>query len=68
MKLQDVKVWPAGKVLDAIQLVITGAFPQGFHQLARRLNVAEYFEKPLDVEAFIKRLTETIQKRRRIAS
>lgn len=49
-------------------VVITGAFPQGFHQLARRLNVAEYFEKPLDVEPFIKRLSEIIQERRRIAS
>lgn len=49
-------------------IVITGAFPQGFHQLARRLNVAEYFEKPLDVEPFIKRLNEIIQERRRIAS
>jgi CheY-like chemotaxis protein len=49
-------------------IVITGAFPQGFHQLARRLNVAEYFEKPLDVEPFIKRLGQIIQERRRIAS
>jgi CheY-like chemotaxis protein len=49
-------------------IVITGAFPQGFHQLARRLNVAEYFEKPLDVEPFITRLGQIIQERRRIAS
>ncbi len=49
-------------------VVITGAFPQGFHQLARKLNVAEYFEKPLDVEPFIKRLGELIQERRKVAS
>lgn len=49
-------------------VVITGAFPQGFHQLARRLNVAEYFEKPLDVEPFIQRLGQIIQERRRSAS
>jgi CheY-like chemotaxis protein len=49
-------------------IVITGAFPQGFHQLARRLNVVEYFEKPLDVEPFITRLGQIIQERRRIAS
>lgn len=48
-------------------IVITGAFPQGFHQLARRLNVAEYFEKPLDVGPFITRLGQIIQERRRIA-
>ncbi|HYX35900.1 MAG: response regulator [Pseudobdellovibrionaceae bacterium] len=49
-------------------MVITGAFPQGFHQLARKLNVAEYFEKPLDVAAFINRLRALIQERRRSAS
>lgn len=49
-------------------VVITGAFPQGFHQLARKLNVAEYFEKPLDVEPFIIRLRALIQERRRVAS
>jgi DNA-binding response OmpR family regulator len=48
-------------------IVITGAFPQGFHQLARRLNVAEYFEKPLDVGPFITRLGQIIQERRRTA-
>ncbi|WP_176736644.1 response regulator [Oligoflexus tunisiensis] len=49
-------------------IVITGAFPEGFHQLARKLNVAEYFEKPLNVEPFIERLHAIIQERRRIAS
>jgi DNA-binding response OmpR family regulator len=49
-------------------VVITGAFPQGFHQLARKLNVAEYFEKPLDIEPFMKRLGELIQERRKVAN
>jgi DNA-binding response OmpR family regulator len=49
-------------------VVITGAFPKGFHQLARKLNVAEYFEKPFDIEVFINRLRELIQERRRSAS
>jgi DNA-binding response OmpR family regulator len=49
-------------------IVITGAFPEGFHQLARKLNVAEYFEKPLNMEPFIQRLSAIIQERRRMAS
>lgn len=48
-------------------VVITGHFPKGFHQLARKLNVAEYFEKPFDVELFMTRLRALVLDRRRNA-
>ncbi len=48
-------------------IAITGAYPQGFQQFAKRLHIAQYFEKPFSTDAFINCLRTLMNERRQIA-
>ena len=45
-------------------VVITGAYPNGFDQYAKKLGIRDYFEKPFDLEAFSDRIGEILDEAR----
>ncbi|NRA68066.1 MAG: response regulator [Pseudobacteriovorax sp.] len=44
-------------------VVITGAYPNGFHQYAATLGIEDYFEKPFQLERFATRIIEILSQR-----